>query len=54
LKRTFKEGFEHENVRKTPKRKTEIKMGTTGCERYNSEGRKKWEESVRGQLWEDR
>jgi hypothetical protein len=34
----LKEGFEHE--RKTPKRKTEIKIGTTGLDRCLTEGRK--------------
>jgi hypothetical protein len=30
VKTEFKEGFEHESERKTSKRETKIKMGTTG------------------------
>jgi hypothetical protein len=33
-------GFEHETKRNTPKWKTEVKIGTTGQERCQKEGRK--------------
>jgi hypothetical protein len=39
-KENFKNHFEHGSDRKTTKRKTEVKMGTTGWERRHTEGRK--------------
>lgn len=39
----IKEGSGHEDKRKIPKRKIEIKMGITDCQRFNTKGRNNME-----------
>jgi hypothetical protein len=45
--------FEHENGRKMPNRKTEIKMQKTGYERRQADGRRAWKETAE-EFWEER
>jgi hypothetical protein len=51
-RQNLKEGFEHEPKKKTHKRKTKIKMETTGSEICQAKGT--WEENEKEQRWEDR